>query len=69
MCSQNPLALLDLGERSSPPMKGRLEHISGWMEGVLGVGVSLLAADLLLFLEVGRNVSKEGYRIGSSRAK
>ena len=33
------------------------------------MGVSLLAVDLLLFLEVGRNVSKEGYSICSSGTK
>lgn len=38
----------------------RLEH--GWFDGgdALGVGVSLSAVALLVFLEVGRHVSNEG---------
>ena len=48
----------------------RLEHMDALMaEDMLGVGVSLSAVDLFLFLEVGRNVSKEGYSICSSGAK
>ena len=65
----NEYSGLDLGDSLHNPGQA---WAHGWFDGgedALGVGVSLLGVDLLLFLEVGRNVSKEGYSICSSSTK
>ena len=65
----NEYSGLDLGDGLHHPRQARAHGCFDGGEDALGVGVSLSAVDLFLFLEVGRNVSKEGYSICSSGAK